>query len=86
MRRAEDRGKGGLFELRANGAAPSAQSMADALVLVPLSAPLVFLCSRCTRYVDPCFLCCTCSVGFYGFCLTTCAPVSLLRPCTLARN
>lgn len=29
----------GLFELRANGAAPSAQSMADALVLVPLRAP-----------------------------------------------
>ena len=63
MRRAEDRGKGSPFELRANGAAPSAQSMADALVLVPLSAPACLplfsphtLCGP--LLFVPCVLCC----------------------------
>lgn len=63
MRRAEDRGKSDPFELRANGAAPSAQSMADALVLVPLSAPACLplfsphtLCGP--LLFVPCVLCC----------------------------
>ena len=79
MRRVEGRGKSGLFEGVQMVRRRALNRWLTFLFSFYSALPLVFLCSRRSRFVGPCFLCRAFSVVRHGWCSTTHVLIDLLH-------